>query len=407
MEFVLVVDRDRLFDLSFPQGFVAAARDRAAAADRLARIRRHAFFVERRKAEQDSSWKQIIPYVVVTRGDSLLLLERTKRQGEARLHGKLSIGVGGHINPVDENDGKPGDTLLEGLRRELAEELDVSGPAELRAAGFLNDDSTDVGAVRFGLVAVADARRAESRSARPSSRRPLRTPGDRTLPARTRCFETWSGLLVDRLDDVLASDLSLEEVFAARDRGARPAGGRGDGDGRTVLRASARLHDPRSAAAAGRDVPDAPRSAGRREIQRTFASSTPRSRRGARSSRPASARRPRDALGRELAPSGSSSARARAPRQILVTANGTQAAGDRVPAAAVALVRPGPRSRRRGPPRPALALVRPPAKRASRVELSAAVPAPPHRRRRAQSILSRTPRRRRAAAGGRRSRPTT
>jgi hypothetical protein len=29
-------------------------------------------------------------------------------------------------------------------------------------------------------------------------------------------FETWSSLLVDRLDDVLASDLSLEEVFAAR-----------------------------------------------------------------------------------------------------------------------------------------------------------------------------------------------
>ena len=220
MEFVLVVERARLFDLSFPQGFVAAARDRAAAADRLARIRRHAFFVERRKAEQDSSWKQVIPYVVVTRGDSLLLLERTKRQGEARLHGKLSIGVGGHVNPVDRGDDeRPGDVLLEGLRRELAEELAVTGPVELRAAGFLNDDATDVGAVHFGLVAVADARRAEVkiRETELMSGRFVPRAELTELCRRERDrFETWSSLLVDRLDDVLASDLSLEEVFAAR-----------------------------------------------------------------------------------------------------------------------------------------------------------------------------------------------
>jgi len=215
MEFVFVVERSQLFGLSYPQGFVAAASDRAGAADRIARIRRHGFFVERRKAEQDSSWKQVIPYVVVTKGDSILLLERTKRQGEARLHGKLSIGVGGHVNPIDT----AGDALLEGLKRELSEELDVAGPTELKAAGFLNDDSTDVGAVHFGLVAVADARRAEvkiretdlmsGRFVPKSELRELcRTERDR--------FETWSSLLVDRLDDVLASDLSLEEGFAAR-----------------------------------------------------------------------------------------------------------------------------------------------------------------------------------------------
>src|SRR5688572_9668213 len=102
MEFVFVVERARLFDLSYPHGFVPAAADRDAAADRIARIRRHGFFVERRAAEQNSAWKQIIPYVVVRRGESILLLERKKKQGEVRLHGKLSIGVGGHINPVDD-----------------------------------------------------------------------------------------------------------------------------------------------------------------------------------------------------------------------------------------------------------------------------------------------------------------
>jgi predicted NUDIX family phosphoesterase len=215
MEFVYVVERAQLFDLAYPQGFAAAATDRKSAAERIARIRRHGFFVERRKAEQNSTWKQVIPYVVVRKGDAILLLERTKKQGEARLHGKLSIGVGGHVNPVDTE----GDPLFAGMKRELEEELAVTGPIELRAAGFLNDDSTDVGAVHYGLVAVADARRAEVaiRETELMSGRFVPRAELIELCRRERDrFETWSSLLVDRLDDVLASDLSLEEVFAAR-----------------------------------------------------------------------------------------------------------------------------------------------------------------------------------------------
>lgn len=222
MEFVLVVERARLFDLAFPHGFAPAAADRASASERIARIRRHGFFVERRAAEQNSSWKQIIPYVVVRRGDSILLLERKKKQGEARLHGKLSVGVGGHINPVDDGaDPAGGDVLLQGLRRELLEELDVRGRLELHAAGFLNDDATDVGAVHFGLVAVADARAAEV------AIRETELMDGRFVPRaellglhrgeRDR-FESWSSLLLDQLEAVLAADLPLADAFAAAPR---------------------------------------------------------------------------------------------------------------------------------------------------------------------------------------------
>jgi predicted NUDIX family phosphoesterase len=223
MEFVFVVERAKLFDLSYPHGFVPAAADREAAADRLERIRRHGFFVERRAAEQNSAWKQIIPYVVVRRGDTLLLLERKKKQGEARLHGKLSIGVGGHVNPVDhEGDAAASgdaDVLLQGLRREIDEELHVRGRLELRAAGFLNDDATDVGAVHFGLVVVADAGAAEV------SIRETELMDGRFLPRAELAalharepgrFESWSGLLLQELDAVLAAELSLEETFARR-----------------------------------------------------------------------------------------------------------------------------------------------------------------------------------------------
>jgi predicted NUDIX family phosphoesterase len=211
MEFVLVVERARLFDLSFPQGFVAAARDRAAAADRLARIRRHAFFVERRKAEQDSSWKQIIPYVVVTRGDSLLLLERTKRQGEARLHGKLSIGVGGHINPID-GDGAVADVDVDvldaGCRRELEEEIAIRSPYTLQAVGVINDDASDVGSVHFGLVNVARCETADV-SIRESEllEGSFVTRAALAELARTERgrLETWSALIIERLDAALDS----------------------------------------------------------------------------------------------------------------------------------------------------------------------------------------------------------
>ncbi len=222
MEFVYVVERRRLFDLAFPHGFVAAESDRAEATDRLGRIRTHGFFVERRAAEQNSYWKQIIPYVVVQRGEAILLLERKKKQGEARLHGKLSIGVGGHINPIDSSDaggtGTVKDVLLEGLRRELDEELDVRGRLVLRAAGFLNDDATDVGAVHFGLVAVADAREAEVtiRETELMEGRFVARAELLELHRRERArFETWSSLLLDQLDAVLAADLSLEDGFAA------------------------------------------------------------------------------------------------------------------------------------------------------------------------------------------------
>lgn len=240
MEFVYVVERARLFDLSFPHGFVAAAGSaeaQKAAGERIGRMRAHGFFVERRVAEQNSAWKQVIPYVVVKRGDALLLLERKKKQGEARLHGKLSIGVGGHINPIDgpaadlgsAGGGKAGagggardvlhrDVLLEGLKRELEEELDVQGRLDVKAAGFLNDDSTDVGAVHYGLVAVADARDAQV------AIRETEMMEGRFVPraelqelhrtARER-FETWSSLLLDQLDAVLAADLPLAEALGS------------------------------------------------------------------------------------------------------------------------------------------------------------------------------------------------
>lgn len=216
MEFVYVVERRHLFDLSFPHGLVSAAQDRPRVRRYLERIRDHGFFLERRKAELDSSFKQIIPYVLIQRSGTLLLLQRKSGQGESRLHGKLSIGIGGHINPVD---GQGAQVLDQGLRRELEEELALSAIPVVRVAGFLNDDASDVGAVHFGLVAVADATGIEVAIRETEMMEGRFVPRDeltRLHQEERARFETWSALLLDRLDEVLAADLPIEQALGAR-----------------------------------------------------------------------------------------------------------------------------------------------------------------------------------------------
>lgn len=108
------------------------------------------FFLDRPTAEISPQYKQIIPYVVIRHGDSYFLLQRTPKQTEARLHHKLSLGIGGHINP-DTPD------LLDGLHKELEEEVEIAGDYDLAFAGILNDDTTEVGRVHLGAVYVLDA----------------------------------------------------------------------------------------------------------------------------------------------------------------------------------------------------------------------------------------------------------
>jgi predicted NUDIX family phosphoesterase len=111
-------------------------------------VSRHGTYLDRPMAEDDPGYKQLIPYVVVRDANTVFLMERTDAGGDARLHGKASIGVGGHLNPVDEGE----DALMAGLRREWHEELETDWEPEFELIGLLNDDSNPVGAVHLGVV---------------------------------------------------------------------------------------------------------------------------------------------------------------------------------------------------------------------------------------------------------------
>ena len=65
-------------------------------------------FMPRDEAEQRPDYKQIIPYVILRRGDEVFVTRRLSKGGEARLHGKISIGIGGHaptmLTPLEQKD---------------------------------------------------------------------------------------------------------------------------------------------------------------------------------------------------------------------------------------------------------------------------------------------------------------
>ncbi|MBN2019192.1 MAG: hypothetical protein JW749_03085 [Sedimentisphaerales bacterium] len=111
-------------------------------------------FIPRPQAEKDPSFKQLIPYVIMTCGGKILSYVRGKKAGETRLVAKRSIGIGGHINPVDWTlfTANPYKTYLEAVQREVAEEVSVETPYKDKIVALLNDDSNEVGQVHLGIV---------------------------------------------------------------------------------------------------------------------------------------------------------------------------------------------------------------------------------------------------------------
>lgn len=114
------------------------------------RVRRHGFWIKRAEAERDESVKQLIPYCVIRRADSVFLTKRLDAQTEARLHNLFSVGIGGHMNESGATTLE--DLIADNLRRELAEELVMDEPEAVELIGAINDDSTSVSRCHFGLL---------------------------------------------------------------------------------------------------------------------------------------------------------------------------------------------------------------------------------------------------------------
>ncbi|MFH2093185.1 MAG: phosphoesterase [Pseudomonadota bacterium] len=112
-------------------------------------------FVDRPKAEKDPSFKQIIPYIVLQTSDLKITALYKRKGSEKRLHDLYSLGIGGHINPIDvENKNNSFEQIMiAGMERELSEELNQMPTMDKPVfMGVISEEITDVGKVHLGAV---------------------------------------------------------------------------------------------------------------------------------------------------------------------------------------------------------------------------------------------------------------
>jgi predicted NUDIX family phosphoesterase len=156
----------------------------------------------RSEAEQDKRYKQLIPYVLIICNGKILRYRRGRGGQETRLHGLYSVGIGGHISDQDHGLFSSGIGYEEGMRRELMEEVAID-VVRATAVAVINDDSTEVGYVHFGVVHVmhvADETVAGGRSG---------IVGPEFIPFADAvkdlsAYESWSCFCLEHLDALLA-----------------------------------------------------------------------------------------------------------------------------------------------------------------------------------------------------------
>lgn len=148
---VLAVPRDRLASAGLEAGFTPPER-----ADKiLQEIAISGDFFPRSKVERDQSLLQPIPCGLIHSDQRVLVLERQEKTKTHRLHRRLVLWAGGHVQLEDALSAPP-DLMAAALDRELREELDLAtGSPELQ--GIVSDGRSLHFAVVYDVPAVAPA----------------------------------------------------------------------------------------------------------------------------------------------------------------------------------------------------------------------------------------------------------
>jgi len=179
-------------------------------------------FLPRKQMEEDPAFKQLIPYMVLGKilghgeGRHAVFMSycRGAGQDEARLHGKYSVGIGGHVN--DQDVGADENPFQAGMMRELIEEVTLTPVIDPMAdwerpvtlpqpvidlLGFVNYDDDEVGQVHLGVVYVlwVDGYRVMPNEPDINDVRWLDTG---TLLKDRENYETWSQICIDQLQPV-------------------------------------------------------------------------------------------------------------------------------------------------------------------------------------------------------------
>jgi len=160
-------------------------------------------YLNRSDAEKDKRYKQLIPYVLVICNNKILRYRRGRGGQETRLHGLYSVGIGGHISEEDNQlFSKSIGGYEEGMRRELKEEVDIDEVKETLVA-VINDDSTEVGYVHFGVVHIMHVANENVAGRRNGIVAPEFVPMVEAVKDPS-VYESWSRFCLEHLDLLLS-----------------------------------------------------------------------------------------------------------------------------------------------------------------------------------------------------------
>lgn len=121
----------------------------------------HLVIMQRKGLETNPLYRQLISYSVVRCNGKVLAYRRTPKGNEARLHGQVSIGFGGHVDledvaftngVIDINE-----TAKNVTQREISEEVylgEIAGISLLDQFIISNENDTD--RVHAGMLSVVD-----------------------------------------------------------------------------------------------------------------------------------------------------------------------------------------------------------------------------------------------------------
>ena len=157
-------------------------------------------FLQRKDAESNPAYKQLIPYALLQFKDTIFVYRRGKLLAEKRLLGNYSLGIGGHISVTDP--GLFSTTYEDGLKREINEEVNIESRYTQRIVALLNDDSNDVGKVHFGIVHILALEKPLVKP-REKSINETRFLNMNELQKNIDKFENWSKICIQYIDHII------------------------------------------------------------------------------------------------------------------------------------------------------------------------------------------------------------
>ena len=202
-ERVLCFERKLFEELGVFQGLSLDVEKYLPVVTALANLR----YRNRSDAEQDKRYKQLIPYVLILCNGRILRYRRGKGGQETRLHGLYSVGIGGHISEEDHGMFSTDRGYQDGMRRELMEEVAIT-EAKDAAVAVINDDSTEVGTVHFGVVHVVYVPDETVAGRRSGIVGPEFIPIDEAVTDASG-YESWSRFCLEHLGSLVSKAAAL------------------------------------------------------------------------------------------------------------------------------------------------------------------------------------------------------